>query len=68
MKQAANRDDAEDDDMFLRNVCWLSRTTRRYISEDRILHSHSGENIRFSIFILKLWSYEIINTVNRNLR
>jgi hypothetical protein len=21
MKQAANRDDAEDDDMFLRNVC-----------------------------------------------
>jgi hypothetical protein len=30
--------------MFLRIVCWLYRITRRYIPEDRSLHSHRCEN------------------------
>jgi hypothetical protein len=31
---------------FLRNVGWLSTTTRRYISEVRALHNHRCENLK----------------------
>jgi hypothetical protein len=34
------------DDMFLRNVDWLSTTAWCYIPEDRTLHNHRCENIK----------------------
>jgi hypothetical protein len=33
-------------DMFLRNVCYFQRITRRYIPEGIILHNHLCENLK----------------------